>query len=248
MKTPRAEFDEYAKSSYSAGMEDGFKRLMGESARVFLEHKSAWLIDYFKKKGERTESKALLDFGCGTGSFLQVLQEQGFAGKMEGCDVSSAMLEQSAGLSFVGERPLFHQLSLGGGLPFPDGSFDFVTILCVYHHVEPPERLALTREIFRVLKPGGKVFVFEHNPWNPATLWIVSRCPIDVNAKLATSRAIVSLLAQAQFKAMKTEFILFFPPRFSSLWPSEKYLSWLPLGGQYVSLGQKPLGLRSSSD
>jgi len=99
MKTPGAEFDDYARESYSAGMEDGFKRLMGESARIFLEHKAAWLIDHLRKGGVHTGEKALLDVGCGTGAFLQVLQEQGYAGKLGGCDVSSGMLKKSLSIS-----------------------------------------------------------------------------------------------------------------------------------------------------
>jgi len=224
-------------------MEDGFKRLMGESARIFLEHKAAWLIDHLRKGGVHTGEKALLDVGCGTGAFLQVLQEQGYAGKLGGCDVSSGMLKQSSQLSFSGERPSFHQLTLGEGLPFEEESFDFVTILCVYHHIEPPERAAMTRELFRVLKPGGYAFVFEHNPWNPATQWIVSRCPIDVNAKLLSSRALGSLLDGAGYKEIRTDFLLFFPPRLRGLWTKEKYLSWLPLGGQYVTYAKKPSGI-----
>ena len=240
MKTSRAEFDDYAKESYSAGMEDGFKRLMGETARIFLEHKSAWMIDYLRKAGFHTRDKALLDVGCGTGTFLQILREQGYAGKLDGCDVSSAMLEQSAQLFFLGQPPSFHHLKPGEALPFAEESFDFVTIVCVYHHIEPTERPAITRELFRVLKPGGNVFVFEHNPWNPATQWIVARCPIDVNAKLVTSLALASLLGQANFEEVGTKFILFFPPRLKALWTAEKYLSWLPLGGQYVTYARKP--------
>jgi SAM-dependent methyltransferase len=239
MSTPKVEFDEYAQGAYSAGMEDGFKRLMGESARIFLEHKGAWFVD-FLKSARLDHAKSLLDVGCGTGAFLKVLQELGFKGKLSGCDVSAAMMAQSEKLNFPADRPEFHHLVEGEPLPFAADSFDVITVLCVYHHVEPSERAALSRELFRIVKPGGRAFIFEHNPWNPATQWIVSRCPIDVNAKLATAGQMTSLLRDACFEKIGTDYILFFPPRLKAMWAPEKLLSWLPLGGQYVTYGQKP--------
>jgi SAM-dependent methyltransferase len=48
-------------------------------------------------------------------------------------------------------------VAFGGGLPFRDQSFDLVTANMVAEHLEDPEEDL--REIYRVLKPGGK-FVF----------------------------------------------------------------------------------------
>ncbi|MBX9701278.1 MAG: class I SAM-dependent methyltransferase [Acetobacteraceae bacterium] len=41
-------------------------------------------------------------------------------------------------------------------LPFPDGSFDLVVAVAVLEHVADPQRVVA--EIWRVLKPGGKVY------------------------------------------------------------------------------------------
>jgi hypothetical protein len=43
------------------------------------------------------------------------------------------------------------------------------------------------KEIQRVLRPGGVFSLIEHNPLNPVTRLIVSRTPVDGNAKLLTA-------------------------------------------------------------
>jgi SAM-dependent methyltransferase len=51
-------------------------------------------------------------------------------------------------------------------LDFPDGSFDFVWSWGVIHHSSDTRKIL--REIWRVLKPGGKctVMVYHTSPWN----------------------------------------------------------------------------------
>ena len=44
-----------------------------------------------------------------------------------------------------------------GGLDFPDGSFDNVSMIAVIEHLEEPKRIV--EEVARVLKPGGRFIV-----------------------------------------------------------------------------------------
>ena len=239
MKPVRSEFDAYSSDGYSAGMEDTFKRLIGESSQIFLEHKAAWLFRHLEADRLRGGQCRLLDFGCGTGAFLVALQTLGFDGPMEGCDVSEGMIAQSRAMAFPLRPPTFHHIH-PGPLDFPAESFDLVTVVCVYHHIEPEQRQAVTKELARVLKPGGEIYFFEHNPWNPATQMIVRRCTIDQNAKLLTPRDLAPLLREAGFSEPKSEYILFFPLRWRAWWSLEQAFAWLPLGGQYVTWARKP--------
>jgi SAM-dependent methyltransferase len=58
--------------------------------------------------------------------------------------------------------------------PYEDGRFDFVTAVCVDHHVPLAGRAQLTSEVRRVLLPGGTFCIIEHSPSSPATRTIVS--------------------------------------------------------------------------
>jgi SAM-dependent methyltransferase len=73
-------------------------------------------------------------------------------------------------------------------IPFGDSDFDFVTAVCVYHHISPSARPALTLEVCRVLRPGGVFCMIEHNPLNPITRLIVSRTPVDADAILLPAK------------------------------------------------------------
>jgi SAM-dependent methyltransferase len=124
-------------------------------------------------------------------------------------------------------------------LPFDDNAVDFVTAVCVYHHVHAEARALLTREIRRVLTPGGLCCIIEHNPWNPVTRAIVKRCPVDVDAELLTARSGRTLLEAAGFEPLISHYFLYLPERlFNNFSPLENMLSKIPLGGQYAILAK----------
>jgi hypothetical protein len=92
----------------------------------------------------------------------------------------------------------------------------------------------------RVLKAGGRCYVFEHNPYNPVTRWVVARTPIDRQAILLSSREVRAGLAAAGMRRIRVEHLMFFPPKWRWAQPLEQALRWLPFGGQYVVFGAKP--------
>jgi hypothetical protein len=81
---------------------------------------------------------------------------------------------------------------------------------------------------------NGELYVFEHNPYNPITRHLVNSCPFDADAELLTPKQLASLLRGAGFSTIEKGFILFFPSFLRLLRPLERFLTYLPLGGQYV--------------
>jgi SAM-dependent methyltransferase len=223
------EFDRYA-DSYAELIDDPVRNRFAQDPLYF--HRRKWLLidRLLKRSGVTARTQRWLDVGCGRGDLLK-LAGGNFAQAI-GCDPSVSMMPSSATFK------MYEQASLVE-LPFEDNSVDFVTAVCVYHHVHGRARMLLTDEIRRVLAPGGLCCIIEHNPWNPVTRAIVQRCPVDVDAELLTVRRASMLLRTAGFEPLSTDYFLYLPERlFNKLSAIERALCKIPFGGQYALLAR----------
>lgn len=100
---------------------------------------------------------AVLDLGCGAGfDALVAAQLVGPAGRVVGIDLSPEMLAVAeAGRAEVGFSRVEFRAAAVEALPFPDASFDVALSNGVLNLV--PDKPAALREIFRVLRPGGRL-------------------------------------------------------------------------------------------
>jgi demethylmenaquinone methyltransferase/2-methoxy-6-polyprenyl-1,4-benzoquinol methylase len=111
----------------------------------------------------------VLDVGCGPGPTAQAaLRLVGPTGYVVGLDPSSGMLREA-------KKGPCRKLVQGVGeeLPFPDGTFDFLSMGYALRHVSDL-RVAFS-EYRRVLKPGGIVLLLEISRPRSAALLTVSR-------------------------------------------------------------------------
>ena len=92
----------------------------------------------------------------------------------------------------------------------------------------------------RVVKPGGWIFIFEHNPYNPLTRLAVNRCPFDKDAVLLTAKKTERLLSSTGTELkFQSDYIFFTPFKHPWFQKIDSFLRKLPLGGQYCTYGQK---------
>lgn len=123
----------------------------------FNQHKK-WRTDMMAKMNVQPGEQAL-DVCCGTGDWTVALAEAvGPSGKVIGLDFSQNMLD--AGRPKLNQHP--HASLVQGNamaLPYPDNSFDFVTIGFGLRNV--PDYDQVLREMYRVLKPGGMAACLE---------------------------------------------------------------------------------------
>ena len=222
------EFDRYAADyqcevNRAAGV--SVERLAAEKARLLLAVLAAELGD--------PKQLRVLDVGCGIGLVDQELARG--VGELCGADVSLKSLEfarlRAASAHFVRYD--------GAKLPFGDASFDAVFASCVLHHVPPHSRAHFIAEMLRPLRHNGLVIIIEHNPANPVTRFIVSRCAFDADAVLLTCRETVDLLATGGAAGAQWRYIGFLPFRHPLVERAERTIAWLPAGAQYCVWGRK---------
>jgi phosphoethanolamine N-methyltransferase len=108
--------------------------------------------------------RSVLDIGCGTGGIDRHLVERHGAAYVTGIDVEDTVLATARErVARAGFRDSIGFAKVAPGpLPFPPGTFDFVFSKDAIVHI--PDKTALAREAFRVLKPGG---------WFAASDWLI---------------------------------------------------------------------------
>ena len=109
---------------------------------------------------EVTAKTKVLDIGCGHGDFLKAV---------------FARTEHTYGIDSDGQalkKNTIIKNKINGSaeqMPLPNNFFDLVVSSWAFEHLENPRRV-LT-EIYRILKPGGKIIFLTPNSWN-YVVWI----------------------------------------------------------------------------
>jgi len=155
-------------------------------------------------RGER-----ILDAGCGTGRLAQELAARG--AEVTGVDVSPAMLE-IARKKMQGKKAVFLRADVTV-LPFAPASFDAAVCFTVLEFIPEPEEAL--RELWRVIRPGGRMVIGVLNRLSP---WAAARKGRGVFASARfyspgeMRRLILSTIPAPRGRLQQTAAV-YFPPR-----------------------------------
>ncbi len=230
--TARPSFDPQNHAEFDAVADDYDRlhraniKLSGEDPEYFARYK----LDVMTRILGAGFAGRVLDFGCGIGNLTKFLV--GAFQSVHGYDPSSASVKLAKERAPAAEFT-FDEDSLAAS------SYGAVVIANVLHHVPPVDREALLARVATKLAPGGKLVVFEHNPWNPLTRKVVAECAFDADAVLLPPTEIRSRLRTAGLTNVKTKFIVFFPRALAALRGLEPALAWLPLGAQVAITAER---------
>ena len=176
----------------------------------------------------------ILEFGCGTGRNLYYLKKAFPKSNISGCDISQKSLSIAA--KHNPNIELFNSNNHNKSL---NNHFDAIFIACVFHHIKPKLWHKTISEIYNYMNKDASLIIFEHNPLNPVTRKLVNDCPFDKDAVLLRRSKTFDLMEKANLKNITSQYCLFLPEKLSKYSKIEKYISWLPLGGQYWVKGIK---------
>lgn len=226
-----SEFDAYA-AEYDAALAQGIS-ISGEDKFFFARGRVVWLARCLARLKEHP--RTAMDFGCGTGSATPFLLDELKLDSLVGVDAS---VESLAVAQRMHADPRVRFVSLAEYQPAEH--LDLAFCNGTFHHIPLADRVASVNTVYSSLRPGALFALWENNPWNPGTRYVMRRIPFDRNAITLSPPVACRLLRQAGFEGMRTDFLFFFPRRLRWLRSLEPRLTRLPLGAQYQILCRKP--------
>ena len=169
-----------------------------------------------------------LDIGAGDGALLDVLRGIGFS-QVEGVEPSEGPLRAASDEN----QAAIHQ-GFFSEMDFAVGKYSLITCFQTVEHVEDVK--ALTRCVFRLLKPGGLFLIVCHNFRALTARFLKQRSPIfDIeHLQIFSSASLRYLLDDAGY-----EDITIAP--FSNRYPLGYWLKLAPMPTKLQDLGQRLL-------
>lgn len=125
---------------------------------------SAFYGKHFRKIAKRIDLKPdekLLDVGCGDGNLLKILHKKYPNNKLIGLDIDPKILK-------IARKKLSKNIELiessAASLPPSDHSINVVTSTFMIHHLRTTDKEKMLKEIFRILKPNGRLYLLDFGP------------------------------------------------------------------------------------
>jgi ubiquinone/menaquinone biosynthesis C-methylase UbiE len=175
-----------------------------------------WRYDYLRQAqrgvislSDIKENINFLDIGCGTGWAIgQVAQLVDNKGSFYGVDLSAKMIEK-AKENFQNNDNFHFIKSNAESIPLGNNIFDVIICTNSFHHFLHPDKAL--KEIFRLLKSGGKIYVLDPT----ADHWILKMIDGIIklfepeHVKLYSTKEFQNLFANAGLKYVRTKIIRF---------------------------------------
>ena len=203
------------------------------SERITIESSSAYnayVCDQISKLVPDLIDKqcAILDFGCGNGQLTSFIKNAFFNAVVFGTDNDEKNIQQASQ-----EYKDVHFIPLPKkALPFENNTFDLVYAVNVFHHIPQREHSFYSEEMLRVLKPKGRIIIFELNPYNIFTWFRFKRDLSEKGNHMVCAREAVALF-KISACIMKLKYY-FVSPYFPSL--VKDHIGFLPFGSMYSVL------------
>jgi ubiquinone/menaquinone biosynthesis C-methylase UbiE len=205
----------------------------GEDKHYFARGRVEWLALGLSRLNERPA--VALDYGCGIGDTSVLLRDVLGATSVVGLDVSERSLEH-AQARYGTQNCRFLTFSKY----VPDESVDLVYCNGVFHHIPIAERDGAVDYIYRCLRPGAVFSLWENNPWNLGTRYVMARCTFDRDAIRLSATESIKRVRKRGFEVLAIDYRFFFPRFLAGLRLLESQLCGIPFGAQYQVLCRKP--------
>lgn len=187
---------------YVLEAKDEFQRLEEQSTFAKYDYKKELELSGVEFK----KCKSILDAGCGSGVVTRFLAEQNSEALVYGCDAAIDRIESAKTLGKTIKNLSFQNENLSA-LSYDSSHFDAVVCRYVLQHVPQMNRMKALSEIYRCLKPTGRVVMIDFDgpfyniyPQTPFVAEVLARLETEAPFDLRIGRKLPSMLHDAGFE------------------------------------------------
>ena len=147
----------------------------------------------------------LLDIGCGTGNFVRRVLSEHKSAEVWGLDFSRKMIRAGAQRHASEDSRVRFVQADSETLPLADDSFDVVTCSNSFHHY--PNQTAAVAEMYRVLRPGGRLLIVDGYRDRLWGRFIFDVCVVAVEGAVhhASARRFREIFYEAGFRSVRQQ-------------------------------------------
>ena len=126
---------------------------------VALTTREGHFKDRVLERAEVRNGERVLDLACGTGTLAIELAERVPGARITGADGDPGILQRARAKAASSGVDVEFDEALASDLSYADEGFDVVLSTLFFHHLEDAAKRETADEVFRVLRPGGRVVV-----------------------------------------------------------------------------------------
>lgn len=151
--------NDFKKNLYDQYISSGQSIVQSDALKEAFKKEGPYIRHVIRKFFPKDESLKIIDLGCGKGAFVYFLQQSSYQ-DVKGYDISREQIDYAKriGLTNIFKGDI---VTVAGSLE--STSVDIIILFDIIEHLSNEILYPFLKEVHRILKPGGKVFVHVPN-------------------------------------------------------------------------------------